>query len=218
MKDETQRACISCRLRLAPIVKRLALSDFERALLEYPQRVISVALPVLMDDESTRVFHGYRVQYNDALGPYKGGIRYHTAVDEGEVTELAFLMMIKNALMNLPYGGAKGGVAVDPKGLSLKERERLTRAFVRALGNTVGPYTDVPAPDVNTNAETMDWFADEYGKMAGAYMPAVATGKSLAKGGSRGRDSATGLGGVYVLEQYAKKMKWKPTESSIAIQ
>ena len=218
MKDETLRACISCRTRLAPIAKRLELSDFERALIEYPQRVISVALPVVMDDGSTRVFRGYRVQYNNALGPYKGGIRYHLAVDEEDITELAFLMMIKNALMNLPYGGAKGGIVVDPRALTKSERERLTRTFVRALGKTVGPYTDVPAPDVNTSAETMDWFADEYGKMEGMYMPAVVTGKSIPKGGSRGRDSATGLGGVYVLEQFAKKMKWKPAESTIAIQ
>lgn len=175
-------------------------------------------MPVHMDDGSTRVFSGVRVQYNDALGPTKGGIRYHEHVDEVEVQELAFLMMIKCALAGLPYGGAKGGITVNPKELSEGELERLTRAFVRALGTTVGPRTDIPAPDVNTDAKTMGWFADEYGKMTGTYEPAVVTGKPLDKGGSKGRDSATGLGGAYILERFAADQGWDPAETTVAIQ
>ena len=201
-----------------PIAQTLGLSEFERALLEHPQRVISVSMPVLMDDGSTRVFSGVRVQYNDALGPTKGGIRYHEHVDSAEVQELAFLMMIKCALAGLPYGGAKGGITLNPKELSEKELERLTRAFVRALGTIVGPHTDIPAPDVNTDAKTMGWFADEYGKMTGTFEPAVVTGKPLDNGGSKGRDIATGLGGAYILEQCAADQGWDPAETTVAIQ
>ncbi len=210
--------CEACSKRLAPIADMLKLSLRERALLEHPQRIISVSMPVVMDDGSTRVFSGVRVQHNDALGPTKGGIRYHHHVDEAEVQELAFLMMIKCALAGLPYGGAKGGVTVNSKELSKKELERLTRAFVRALGTTVGPHSDIPAPDVGTDAEVMGWFADEYGKMTGKYQPAVVTGKPLKKGGSRGRDVATGLGGVYTIEHFVAANRWNPRETSVAIQ
>ncbi len=217
MSDRTN-VCIACRNRLAPIAERLGLSENERALLEYPQRVISVSMPVLMDDGSLRVFDGVRVQYNDALGPTKGGIRYHEHVDEAEVQELAFLMMIKCALADLPYGGGKGGITLNPKELSRGEIERLTRAFVRALGTTVGPQTDIPAPDVNTDAEIMGWFADEYGKMTGTYQGAMVTGKPVGKGGSKGRETATGLGGVYIIEQYVGEQGWQPEETTVAVQ
>lgn len=217
MKNK-QTVCISCRGRIDAITHRLALSPLDRALLEHPQRVIAVSLPLTMDDGSVRIFEGFRVQYNDARGPYKGGIRYHEDIHAEEVTELAFLMMIKNALVDVPYGGAKGGIIVNPKTLSGREREQLTRALARALGKTVGPYVDVPAPDVNTSAETMDWFADEYGKITGAYEPAVVTGKSIKRGGSRGRDSATGLGGAYVIDQYAKDARLAPKKTRVAIQ
>ena len=220
MKNAPQSSnkCEACSKRLEPIADMLKLLPMERALLEYPQRVISVSMPVRMDDGSTRIFSGARVQYNDALGPTKGGIRYHHHVDEAEVQELAFLMMIKCALAGLPYGGAKGGITVNPKELSKKELERLTRAFVRALGTTVGPQSDIPAPDVNTDAEVMGWFADEYGKMTGKYQPAVVTGKPLKKGGSKGRDVATGLGGVYIVERFVATRGWNPAETSVAIQ
>jgi glutamate dehydrogenase/leucine dehydrogenase len=218
MKNNTSGACAACARRLLPIAQHLNLNPLAQSLLEHPQRVITVAMSIRMDDGSLRVFSGFRVQYNDALGPTKGGIRYHEHVSRDEVCELAFLMMMKNSLAGLPYGGGKGGITVDPKTLSKKERERLTRAFARALGTTVGPHTDIPAPDVNTDAETMGWFADEYAKIVGKYEPAVVTGKPLSKGGSRGRDIATGLGGVYVLEQYIQGKKWKPEETTIAVQ
>lgn len=218
MSKTTSHVCISCRGRIGVIARLLNLTPLDHALLEQPQRVISVTLPVVMDDGHVQVFRGIRVQYNDALGPYKGGIRYHEEVSEEEVTELAFLMCIKNALANLPYGGGKGGVTVNPKELSKNEIERLTRTFTRALGTTIGPHTDVPAPDVNTDSETMEWIADEYGKIVGAYEPAVVTGKPLKKGGSRGRDTATGMGGAFVLDQYVKEMNWKPSETTVAIQ
>lgn len=143
---------------------------------------------------------GYRVQHNNWLGPYKGGLRYHSQVDLAEVNLLAFLMTIKNALIGVPFGGAKGGLQIDPKSLSKKELERLTRSFAKALAPNIGPKIDVPAPDVNTNAQIMDWFADEYGDRA------VVTGKSLKNGGSEGREEATGLGGFFVLEKLVSKL------------
>lgn len=210
--------CAVCDERLGGILEGVHMSEEAKTILTHAQRVIAVSIPVLMDDGTRKVFDGYRVQYNDALGPTKGGIRYHSEIDLAEVQELAFLMTIKCALSGLPYGGAKGGVVCDPKNMSVGEIERLTRAFVRALGQTVGEDSDIPAPDVNTNAQTMDWFIDEYEKMVGHEAKAVVTGKSIAKGGSLGRDSATGRGGVYVLEAYAQDKKWKPAETTIAIQ
>lgn len=213
-----KNVCVACRERIQELVGNMELSEHERALLEHPQRTISVAIPIKMDDGTTRVFDGVRVQYNDALGPTKGGIRYHPHVQEQEVATLAFLMTIKNALAGLPYGGAKGGITVDPAELSRAEKEKLTRGFVRALGTTVGSRVDIPAPDVNTGPEEMRWFADEYAAVVGHPDPAVVTGKPLDAGGSHGRDSATGRGGVFILEQYAQQMNWKPEETTVAIQ
>lgn len=210
--------CTVCQSRLDTLLTEAHVSARERMLLSHAQRTIAVSLPVRMDDGSTTMFEGFRVQYNDALGPTKGGVRYHPDIDREEVQELAFLMTIKCALAGLPYGGAKGGVACDPKTMSPTELERLTRALVRALGQTVGPDIDIPAPDVNTNAQTMDWFLDEYEKMVGHEAKAVVTGKSIAKGGSLGRDSATGQGGVYVLNAYARQKGIIPRETTVAIQ
>jgi glutamate dehydrogenase len=167
---------------------------------------------------SVKVFAGYRVQYNDALGPTKGGIRYHPHVHLEEVQELAFLMTIKNAIAGLPYGGGKGGVTCDPKTMSEGELERLTRGYVRALGQTVGPLIDIPAPDVNTGPQTMDWFVQEYEAMVGHEARAVVTGKSVASGGSLGRDSATGRGGVFILAEYAREHGWNVKDKTVAIQ
>ncbi|OGE76876.1 glutamate dehydrogenase, partial [Candidatus Daviesbacteria bacterium RIFCSPLOWO2_02_FULL_41_8] len=152
---------------------------------------------------------GFRVQYNNWRGPYKGGLRYHPNVDINEVLALAFWMTIKNAVINVPFGGGKGGIEIDPKKLSVKELERLTRGFAGKLAPNVGPQVDVPAPDVNTNSQTMDWFASEYAKVTGKKSPAVVTGKSISNGGSVGREEATGLGGFFVLEQLVKKLKLK---------
>lgn len=171
--------------------------------LRAPERTIEVSFPVRMDDGATRLFHGYRVQHSNARGPYKGGIRFHPNVDMDEVRALAFWMTIKCAVVGIPFGGGKGGVTVDPKTLSRGELERLSRAFVRALGPNIGPHRDVPAPDVNTNGQIMAWMVDEYRKGArgDTEWRATFTGKPVANGGSRGREQATGYGGIVVLRE-----------------
>jgi glutamate dehydrogenase (NAD(P)+) len=165
-----------------------------------PWRAVVASLRVQLDSGQFTNFDAYRVQYNRVLGPTKGGIRYHEGVSLGEVTELARLMTLKCALADLPYGGAKGGITVDPRALSVGELERLTRAYVRAFADVIGPTKDIPAPDVNTNATIMRWFRDEWEQIVGHADPAVVTGKPVAEGGSEGREEATGLGGAYILE------------------
>lgn len=197
-----KNVCIHCREWLADLPNTIQLSDAEFALLNRPQRTLSFAIPVRMDNGLVRVFNAHRVQYNDALGPTKGGIRYHHEVDIDEVKTLAFLMSLKCSLAGIPYGGGKGGIEVDPSELSEGELERLTRAYVRAFHRFIGPRTDIPAPDVNTNAQTMAWFVDEYSRITGHFEPGVVTGKPIELGGSLGRDEATGLGGAYVLDAY----------------
>lgn len=177
--------------------------------LSLPQRQIEVNLPLQLDSGQTKIVRGYRVQYNNWLGPYKGGLRFHPKVDLDEVKALGFWMTIKNAVVNVPFGGGKGGLEIDPKKLSKDELERLTRAFARLLAPNIGPEVDVPAPDVNTNALIMDWFADEYSKVVNKPTLAVVTGKSVRKGGSLGREEATGLGGFFIIEQLVKQLKLK---------
>ncbi len=186
-------------------------------LLSSPERQIETYIPFKLDSGKLQIAKGFRVQYNNWRGPYKGGLRYHPNVDLDEVKALAFWMTIKNAVINVPFGGGKGGIEIDPKKLSEKELERLTRGFARKLAPNVGPEVDVPAPDVNTNSQTMDWFASEYAKVAGKNAPAVVTGKSIGKGGSEGRTEATGLGGFFVLEQLVKKLKLKKS-LTVAVQ
>lgn len=178
-------------------------------LLSSPERQIEIYIPFKLDSGKLQIAKGFRVQYNNWLGPYKGGLRYHPDVDLDEVKALAFWMTIKNAVIGVPFGGGKGGIEIDPKKLSVKELERLTRGFARKLAPNIGPDVDVPAPDVNTNSQTMDWFASEYAKVMGKNAPAVVTGKSIGNGGSEGREEATGLGGFFVLEQLIKKLKIK---------
>lgn len=204
------------QLHKAAAVMKLAPDILE--LLSHPDRVIEVAVPVKMDDGSLKVFDGYRVQYNKARGPYKGGLRFHSQTDINEVKALAFWMSIKCAVVDIPFGGAKGGITVDPKKLSAGELERLTRSFTRAIAPFIGPQIDVPAPDVNTNPKIMDWLVDEYGRLQGKVVPAVVTGKSIEQGGSLGRTAATGQGGFYILREVAKKLKLKPSETTVAIQ
>lgn len=194
------------------------LNEEVRERLSHPRRFVEVEVPVRMDDGSLKFFKGFRVQHNNWRGPHKGGFRYHQNVDLGEVEALAAWMTIKCAVVDIPLGGAKGGVAVDPKQLSEGEKERLTRGYARAVADIVGPDRDVPAPDVNTNSQTMDWFADEYSKVQGKDVRGVVTGKSIEAGGSKGRDQATAQGGVYVLEQYVKEFGLKPQETKIIIQ
>ncbi|MEX1112338.1 MAG: Glu/Leu/Phe/Val dehydrogenase [Candidatus Andersenbacteria bacterium] len=188
--------------------------------LSVPQRVIQVELPVEKDDGSIEIFHGYRVQHNNARGPYKGGVRFHPSVDIDEVKALAAWMSLKTAVMNLPYGGAKGGVTVDPHSLTDRELQRLSRLFVERLGPFIGPTTDIPAPDVNTNAQIMAWFADEYMRLNGndGHAEAAFTGKPVALGGSLGREEATGHGGLVVLLEYLKATGKNPKDMTVAVQ
>lgn len=168
-----------------------------------PRRIIEVNIPFKKDNGTTEIIRGYRVQHNNFLGPYKGGLRYHPQVNMNEVKKLAFWMMIKNALINVPFGGSKGGLQIDPKKLSKSELERLTRNFAKALSPNIGPQIDIPAPDVNTNSQIMDWIANELGEKA------IVTGKSIKNGGSEGREQATGLGGFFILEQLIKRLNLK---------
>ncbi len=194
--------------KIAPLAN-LSKKDIRK--LETPDKVLKAELTV-----NGKKYPAYRVQFNNARGPYKGGIRYHPEVSEDEVTSLAFWMIIKTAVTDLPFGGGKGGVTVDPKKLSKKELEELSRAYVRAFYKNLGPDTDVPAPDVYTTPEIMGWMLDEYQKLIGKKAPAFITGKPLELGGSKVRDIATALGGVYVLEEAVKKTGLK--EKKVAIQ
>lgn len=196
----------------------MKLEPAHKAQLSAPKRLLTVSIPVKMDNGEIKVFTGYRSQYNDALGPFKGGIRYHWNVTEDEVKALSFWMTMKCAVAGLPLGGGKGGIIVNPKELSEGELERLSRGYIRALYKYVGPTQDVPAPDVYTNGQIMSWMLDEYEKMVGEKAPGMITGKPLALGGSRGRDKATAQGGVFVLMEAVKKMGWDPTKTTVAIQ
>ena len=173
--------------------------------LKYPKSIIEVSLPVRRDNGSLSIFTGYRVHHDDARGPTKGGIRFHPAVTLDEIKALAFWMTIKCAVVGIPFGGAKGGVVVDPKVLSRMELERLSRGYISAIADFVGPNRDIPAPDVYTNAMIMGWMMDEYSKIARQYTPGVITGKPIPLGGSQGRDEATGRGAYYCIKQMQKK-------------
>ncbi len=186
--------------------------------LKHPRRMITVSIPVKMDDGRLLVFEGHRVQHNQALGPFKGGLRYHPSVHVGEVAALATLMTLKNSLLDLPLGGAKGGICVDPNSLSLAENERLTRRFTREIGPFIGPDKDIPAPDVGTNHQTMAWMMDTYSLDTGYSQTGVVTGKPVAVGGSKGRNSATGLGVIYITEKALNSVNRKIRDATIAIQ
>jgi len=172
--------------------------------LERPERVIEFTFPFKRDNGEIVFITGYRSQYNSALGPYKGGIRYHPNVDRAEVILLSKLMTFKNSLMAIPYGGGKGGVCINPKEYSKGELERISREYVRNIYQVIGPHTDIPAPDVNTDAEIMAWMVDEYSKLVGKKSYATFTGKPLDKGGLRGRDEATGRGAFFIMEEAFK--------------
>lgn len=185
--------------------------------LRQPDRDIRVSVPVIMDDGSTKIFEGYRVEYNNALGPYKGGIRYHQDTEVNEVKALAFWMVLKCAVAGIPMGGGKGGITVNPKELSKGELERLSRGWVQKLSDILGPHKDVPAPDVNTTPEIMSWMNDEYQKITGDKTGAVITGKPLGQGGSEGRGTATAQGGFFVFEALKKELNL-PEKCKVTIQ
>ncbi|MBN2466536.1 MAG: Glu/Leu/Phe/Val dehydrogenase [Deltaproteobacteria bacterium] len=197
---------------------KLGLEPAVHELLRWPMKEIKVLLPVRMDDGSTRVFHGYRVQYNGALGPTKGGLRWHPDETIDTVRALGAWMTWKTSVVDLPLGGGKGGVTCNPKELSETEKERLARAYIRAVAEHLGVMRDVPAPDVYTTPQIMSWMMDEYETILGEHHPGVITGKPLAIGGSAGRVDATSRGGVYVAREAAKKLNIDLTGKTMAIQ
>lgn len=187
--------------------KKLKVKPHYLELLINPKRTIKVSIPVRMDNGLIEVFTGFRVQFNDLRGPVKGGIRFHPSVNLDEVNTLAFLMTYKNIVIDIPFGGAKGGVIVDTKKLSITELERLSRGYIQALVNDIGPHKDIPAPDVYTNPQVMAWMMDEYSKLVGYNVYGVITGKPVELGGSEGRSISTAQGGAYVIEEVIRDMK-----------
>ncbi|MCZ7401609.1 MAG: Glu/Leu/Phe/Val dehydrogenase [Candidatus Methanoperedens sp.] len=210
-----------CKLaisELGAIYSDLNLSQEELDLLEMPKRSFIVHFPVRMDSGKNKMFVGYRVQYNDARGPAKGGIRFHPELTLDHVKDLSFLMSLKCAVVNIPFGGSKGGVVVNPKELSRNELEQVTRGYIRAIANYIGPFIDIPAPDVYTDEKIMVWILDEYERMKGEHVFAVVTGKPVELGGSKARSYSTSLGGIYVLEEAMKRMDMDKFGVSIAVQ
>jgi glutamate dehydrogenase (NAD(P)+) len=198
--------------------EKLDLDDGMRRVLRVPQRELTVNFPVTMDDGNVQVFTGHRVQHNVSRGPAKGGIRYHQDVTLDEVRALSMWMSWKCACVNIPYGGGKGGVVVDPKKLSMREVEGLTRRFTTEISPLIGPDRDIPAPDVNTNAQTMAWIMDTYSMHHGYTIAGVVTGKPIAIGGSLGRNEATARGAVFTLQQWAQATGERLEGARVAIQ
>lgn len=186
-------------------LEKLGYPDAVYELLKEPLRVMTVRIPVKMDDGSVQVFTGYRAQHNDAVGPTKGGVRFHPDVTESEVKALSIWMSLKCGIVDLPYGGGKGGIICDPRKMSFGELERLSRGYVRAISQIVGPSKDIPAPDVFTNSQIMAWMMDEYSRIREFDSPGFITGKPLVLGGSRGRETATAKGVTIMIEEAAKK-------------
>src|SRR5437870_3368330 len=195
----------------------MGLDERSRALLTKPQREVRVTLCIERDNGELATFTGYRVQHNSARGPMKGGLRYHPQVDMDEAAGLAALMTWKTAIVDIPFGGAKGGIDCDPKDLSDAELERLTRTFVLKIHDIIGPQLDIPAPDVNTNANVMAWIMSEYSKLHG-FNPAVVTGKPLDLHGCPGRDEATGLGVAFTIREALAERGEKIEDSTSAVQ
>jgi glutamate dehydrogenase len=195
----------------------LGYDDNRYELLKVPYREITVQLPLKKDDGTLEIYKGYRVQHNGSRGPYKGGIRFHPEVDIDEVRALASLMTWKTALVDIPFGGAKGGVQVDPKKLSARELQQLSRTFISKIDLVIGPKRDIPAPDVNTTPQIMGWFMDEYGKKHG-HNPSIVTGKPLELGGSLGRVEATGLGAVFTIEEACRVLNLDIKGAKVVIQ
>ncbi len=204
--------------RLEKALKYVSISEDASLRLKYPKASIRVSIPVRMDDGSLRVFQGYRVRYDDTRGPGKGGVRFHPNVSIDEVQSLAFWMTFKCALLNLPFGGAKGGITLNPKELSKSELERLSRGYIDAIADFIGPDIDILAPDVYTNAMIMGWMMDQYSIIKRRISPGVVTGKPLTMGGSQGRDSATAMGAFYAINTILPKFDRIPEKTTIAVQ
>jgi glutamate dehydrogenase len=197
---------------------KLGFGEDMYELLKEPIRMLTVRIPVKMDDGSVRVFTGYRAQHNDSVGPTKGGVRYHPDVTEEEVKAMSLWMTIKCGIVNLPYGGGKGGIVCDPRTMSMGEIERLSRGYVRAISQIVGPTKDIPAPDVYTNSQIMAWMMDEYSRLRENDSPGFITGKPIVLGGSQGREKATAQGVTICIEEAAKKRGIDLKNARIVIQ
>ncbi len=198
--------------------KIMSLDKDSLETLSHPQKTLIVSVPIRMDDGTLKVFEGYRVQHSELRGPFKGGFRYLPDVCLDEIKALATEMSFKCAVVGIPYGGAKGGIKCDAKKMSEGELERLTRKYVQAVYQIVGPEHDIPAPDMYTNAQIMAWFMDEYSRLVNKYQPGVVTGKPVEVGGSLGRDSATAQGGAYVLDDYMKLHSLEPKTHKVIVQ
>ncbi len=204
--------------RLDSAAELVEITDETFIRLRHPRAVLTVAVPLRRDDGSLEMYTAHRVHHNELRGPGKGGLRYHPDVTVDECKALAFWMTCTCAVMDLPYGGAKGGVAVDPKTLSQLELERLSRGLIRRIADFIGPQMDIPAPDVYTNERIMGWMMDEYAHVVRRHEPAVITGKPLALGGSEGRSDATARGGFVCINKLADELDWKPEKTTVAIQ
>lgn len=216
--SETLNPFKMAQAQLDAAAKIMNLDEDIHAILREPKKEFHVSIPVRMDDGKIKVFKGFRVQYNDARGPAKGGLRFHPGETIDTVRALAAWMTWKCAVVNIPLGGGKGGVICDPKEMSMKELEALSRGYIQAIGRYIGPEIDVPAPDVYTNPQIMAWMADEYAKIKGYYAPGVITGKPVAIGGSLGRVDATSRGVLYTIREAAKKLGMDLNGATVAIQ
>lgn len=207
IKEEKETASLldSTQVVIKEALNKLGYSEEVFELLKEPLRMLTVRIPIKMDDNTTKIFTGYRAQHNDAVGPTKGGIRFHPEVDEEEVKALSMWMSLKCGIVNLPYGGGKGGIICDPRQMSIGELERLSRGYVRAISQIVGPTKDIPAPDVYTNSQIMAWMMDEYSRIREHDSPGFITGKPLVLGGSHGREKATAQGVTICIEEAAKR-------------
>src|ERR1700722_17756720 len=217
-KDEHSQFWQNAHLYFDRVYQTMNLDPTWRAVLASPKRVLTVSCPGRMDDGRIQVFTGYRAQHSNARGPFKGGIRFDPSVNRDEVMALAMLQTWKNALVEIPFGGAKGGVVCDPKKLSLAEKERLTRRYTMEIMPVIGPHHDIPAPDVGTDAQIMAWVLDTYSTMVGYQALGVVTGKPIALGGSVGREEATGRGVMNVLRKFLQTQNKELDDVRVAVQ
>ncbi|MCC2930107.1 Glu/Leu/Phe/Val family dehydrogenase [Bacillus sp. LBG-1-113] len=220
-KDEEREALnlfLSTQAIIKEALRKLGYPSGMYELMKEPMRMLTVRIPVKMDNGSVKVFTGYRSQHNDAVGPTKGGVRFHPEVNEEEVKALSIWMTLKCGITNLPYGGGKGGIICDPRTMSFGELERLSRGYVRAISQLVGPTKDIPAPDVYTNSQIMAWMMDEYSRLREFDSPGFITGKPLVLGGSQGRETATAQGVTICIEEAVKKKGIKLQNARIVIQ
>lgn len=218
MANETLNPLASAQAQVKKACDALGADPAVYELLKEPQRIIEISIPVKMDNGSIKVFKGYRSAHNDAVGPYKGGIRFHQNVNADEVKALSIWMSVKCQVTGIPYGGGKGGITVDPSKLSKRELEQLSRGWVRGLYKYLGEKIDVPAPDVNTNGQIMAWMQDEYNKLTGSQTIGVFTGKPLSYGGSQGRNEATGFGVAVIMRETCKALGMDLKKCKVAVQ